>query len=79
MTQTAKQWGTAQIRPDSYAAALGKLLAIGIILAPVVMLLFPELNHRSGNTSHGRQDVSTVRSLTSDPALTPESFSRSDK
>ena len=56
--QTAKPWGAAENRPERYAAALGKLLAVGIILVPLVMLLFPELNHRSGNTSRGRQDGS---------------------
>ena len=77
--QTAKQWGTAKIRPESYAAALGKLLAVGIILVPLVMLAFPELNHRSGNTSHGRQDAPTARSLTPDAVLIPEPFGRSHK
>lgn len=79
MMQTAKQWGGAKIRPESYAAALGKLLAIGIILVPLVMLAFPELNHCSGNTSHGKQDAPTARSQTPDPVLIPEFFSRSDK
>ena len=77
--QTAKQWDAAKHWPDSYAAALGKLLAVGIILAPLVMLLFPELNHRSGNTSRGRQDASTVQAQTPGHMLIPDAFRRSEK
>ena len=72
--QTAKQWGAAENRPEAYAAALGKLLAIGIILVPLVMLLFPELNHRSGNTSRGRQDAPTVRAHDSGPRVDPRAL-----
>ena len=77
--QTAKPWGAAENRPEAYAAALGKLLAVGIILVPLVMLLFPELNHRSGNASHGRQDAAAARAPASDPVLIPEPFGRSRK
>ena len=69
--QTAKQWGAAENRPERFVAALGKLLAIGIILVPLVMLLFPELNHRSGTTIHGRQNVPTARAQTPNHALIP--------
>ena len=77
--QTAEQWDVAESRPEHYAAALGKLLAIAIILVPLVMLLFPELNHRSGTTSHGRQDAPTVRVQTPDHVLIPKPFCRSEK
>ena len=77
--QTAKQWGVADSRPERYAAALGKLLAVGIILVPLVMLLFPELNHRLGSTFHGRQDAPTARAPTPERVLIPEPFSRSDR
>jgi hypothetical protein len=59
--QTVKQWGIAENRRDSYAVALGKLFAVGIILAPLAMMLFSELNPSLGNTSHGRQEAPTVR------------------
>lgn len=77
--QTAEQWGDAEDRPESYWAALGKLLAVGILLAPLVMLGFPELNHRSGSTSSGRQDLRSEQAPTPDPVLIPEPFGRSDK
>lgn len=71
--QTAKQWDAATSRSQSYSVALGKLLAVGIILAPLVMLLFPELNHRSGYTSHGKQDALTEQGPTTAPSLIPDS------
>jgi hypothetical protein len=49
------------------AAALGKLLAVGIVLAPRATLLFPEPNHRSGNASRGGPAASA-------PALGPASI-----
>ena len=79
MMQTAKQQGTAKNRSNHYADAPGKPLAIEIIPAPLAMLLFPELKHRSGNTSHGRQDAPTVRAPAPNPVLIPESCSRSDR
>jgi hypothetical protein len=69
MVQTAKQEGDAKLGPEPYSVVLGKLLAIGIILVPLVMMLFPELNHRSGNTSHGKQDAPAARALTPNPVL----------
>ena len=77
--QTAEQWGAAKSRSESYSVALSKLLAVGITLVPLVMLLFPELNHCSGNTSHGRQDMPTGRSLSPTPSLIPDSLNRNDK
>ena len=75
--QTAKQSGAAENWPEPYATALGKLLAVGIILAPLAFMLFPELNHRLGNTSHGRQDAPTARAPTPAPVLVPGPLSRS--
>ena len=77
--QTAKQWDAAEKRSEPYLAVLGKLLAVGIILAPLAMMLFPELNHRLGTTSRGRQDAQTSRAPTAAAALIPVPFSRSDK
>jgi hypothetical protein len=77
--QTARQWDAKKQHLETYATVLGKLLAVGLILAPLAMMLFPELNHRSGNTSGGRQDTPATRSLTSEPSLVPEPFSRNDK
>jgi hypothetical protein len=39
---------------------LGKALAAGIILTPLVMMLFPELNHRSGNRASGGTQAATA-------------------
>ena len=78
--QTAKQWNAAEIRPDGYAAFLGKLLAVAIILTPLVAMLFPELNHRSRNTSpSGTQDAPVVRSLISEPMPYPVAPKKSDR
>jgi hypothetical protein len=78
--QTANPWNAATIRPEGYAAFLGKLLAVAIILAPLVAMLFPELNHRSGNTPlSGTPDAPTVRSLVSDPMPNPVAFKKSDR
>jgi hypothetical protein len=51
----AKRCDAAGRRPESYATVLGKLLAAAIIVTPLVAMLFPELNHRSGNTAIGRR------------------------
>jgi hypothetical protein len=82
--RTAKQWDAADNRPEPYTIVLGKLLAVGVILGPLVMMLFQELNRCSGNTSHGRQDAPavrapTLRALTPARALIPDSFGRNDK
>jgi hypothetical protein len=67
---------------------LGKVLAAGIILTPLVAMLFPELNHRSGNTaSRGTQAATAARAVVggdsgrrlSDPRLVPFSAQRSDR
>jgi hypothetical protein len=73
---TAKQWSVAANRPETYASALGKLLVVGIILAPLVMMLLPELNHRSGSMSRGPRHAPAARAPVSDPVLIPEHFSR---
>jgi hypothetical protein len=78
--QTANPWNAARVRPERYAAFLGKLLAVAIILTPLVAMLFPELNHRSGNNSpNGRQEAPAVPSLVSGPVLNPVAFKRSDR
>jgi hypothetical protein len=51
--QTARLWDAARIRPERLAALLGRLFAVAIILVPLAAMLFPELNHRSGNTPRG--------------------------
>jgi hypothetical protein len=48
---TAKRCDAAACRPETYATVLGKLLAAAIIVTPLVAMLFPELNHRSGNNA----------------------------
>jgi hypothetical protein len=79
MMPIAKQWNTAESQPDSYGVYLGKLLVIGIILTPLVMMLFPELNYRSGSLFHGKQDAATMQSPISPPVLIPDPFSRNRK
>jgi hypothetical protein len=79
--QTAKQGDAANNRPESFATVFGKLLAVGILLAPPAMWLFPELNKCSGTTRRGKQDAPAapiVRVPISD-RLIPESFGRSDE
>ena len=78
--QTAKPWDAASIRPERIAAALGKLLAVTIILTPLAMMLFPELNHRSGTiASSGRQGPPVARPSGSESTLNPVVFRRSEK
>lgn len=79
MMQTAEQKAPARNRPEPRWVALGKLMVIGTLLAPPAMLAFPELNHRSGHASIGRQGSSSERALTRDHPLIPEPFGRSDR
>jgi hypothetical protein len=54
---TAKRCDAGTSRPETCVTALGKLLAAAIIVVPLLALLFPELNHRSGSgaASGGRR------------------------
>ena len=69
---TAAQ-GTSEIAaPKRFAPALSKLLTAAIILVPLAAMLFPELNHRSGNrAANGLQNASTVQSSAAKPLLVP--------
>jgi hypothetical protein len=67
---------------------LGKVLAAGIILTPLVVMLFPELNHRSGSkAAGGTQAAMAARAVVggdsgrrlSDPRLVPCAAQRSDR
>ena len=73
--------GDAEMVPEkAYLTVLGKLLAAAIILTPLVAMLFPELNHRSGNhASPSGQAAPAARSSVKDPPLTPFSVTRSDR
>jgi hypothetical protein len=76
--QTAQQWDDGNNVSQSYLIAVGRLLAVGTILVPLVMLLFPELNHRSGNTSHAVQDASVQQALATIPEAIPCSLNADD-
>jgi hypothetical protein len=78
MIQPARQRSAAGDRPETLLALVGKWLAIGILLTSLVMLLFPELHHRSGNASPGMQDAPAAPGQASD-RLVPEFLGRSDK
>jgi hypothetical protein len=54
----------AAVRASTFTDVLGKVLAVGILLTPLVMMLFPELNHRSGNVpSGGKQRATAVQTV----------------
>jgi len=73
--------GDAKIVPSRpYVTVLGKLLVVAIILTPLAAMLFPELNHRSGNNaSPSGQAAPAARSSVKDPVLNPFSVRRSDR
>jgi hypothetical protein len=77
---TATQ-GDAKIVPSRpYATVLGKLLVAAIIAAPLVAMLFPELNHRSGNNaSQSKAAAPAARSAVKDSLVTPFSPQSSDR
>jgi hypothetical protein len=77
--QTARLWDAARIRPERCAALVGKLLAVAITLVPLVAMLFPEPNHRSGNTPRGRQAIPPVKAAFGGPASNELSLLRSEK
>ncbi len=57
---TVARTGAAIVRPKRIAPAVGKLLAAAIILTPLVMMLFPELNHCSGNNAAANRPKAVV-------------------
>jgi hypothetical protein len=63
--------------PSAHVAVFGKLLATAIILTPLVVMAFPELNERSGAASRkSRPFVSAARSQHSPEAdFTPAAVS----
>jgi hypothetical protein len=73
--------GDTQIIPSKpYVTVLGKLLVAAIILTPLLAMLFPELNHRSGNNaSKSVQAASAAPSSVNDVPLTPFSARRTDQ
>ena len=79
MMETAQQKAVAKPRPVYSVAALGKLLAVGILLTPLAVMLFSEPKRGSGISPRGRKDVSAARSQAPERALIPMPFTRSDK
>jgi hypothetical protein len=77
--QTAEQRDAANFRPEHHATLLGKLLAVGIIVAPLAMMLLPELKHRSTTIeSDGTPEKPAAQASVSEPVLNPVVFRRSE-
>ena len=68
--QTAMQGDARERAVETLTTVLGKLLAAAIILTPLVAMLFPELNHCSGNTRP------TSRQAASGGAIAPSRIRR---
>ena len=78
--QTTTRGDTQTVPSKHYADVLAKLLVAAFILIPLVAMLFPELNHRSGNdASPSKQTAPAARPSVADPLSTPFSLSRSDR
>jgi hypothetical protein len=78
MTSTAKRGEVGNVMHRPWMTNLGKLLAAAIILTPLVAMLFPELNQRSGTTpSKSRQTAHEARSPVAGSLLTPFHVKRS--
>ena len=76
---TAIRGDIGSVPPRSWTTVPGQLLAAAVILTPLVAMLFPELNHRSGNIpSKSRQAASATRSPVASPELNPFAVKRSD-
>lgn len=76
---TAMRGDGENVPPRDWTTVPGRLLAAAIIVTPLVAMLFPELNHRSGNTpSKNRQAASAARSVVPDRPLNPFTVTRSD-
>ena len=81
--------GDAKIVPSKpYATVLGRLLVAALLLTPLAAMLFPELNHRSGNAASGvTQGAAAARPVASgdcgrrlsEPELVPFVAKRSDR
>jgi hypothetical protein len=80
MAPTMSQEG-AEIAPSrSYVTLLGKLLLAALLLTPLVAMLFPELNHRSGkDASPSGRAAAAAQSSIKDPLQTPFSVRRLDR
>ena len=79
MMSTAMREDADNVTSRPWITVFGKLLAAAVILTPLVAMLFPELNHCSGNTpSESRRGESTGRPRVAQPALCPFSVKRSD-
>jgi hypothetical protein len=73
----AREQDAGKTRPRRIAAALGRLLAVGIILAPLVVMLFPELNRRSEDKSlQSTQDAVGPQPSAAEPVLNIVVFRR---
>jgi hypothetical protein len=65
--------------PRSWTTVLGQLSAAALIVAPLLAMLVPELNHRLGSTpSKGRSAVSAAASSAASAELNPFAVKRSD-
>ena len=77
---TVTQGDAQPVPTEPNSAILGKLLVAAILLAPLAVMLFPELNHRSGNnTPKVRQAAPAARSLAKDPLVDSCSIRPSDR
>jgi hypothetical protein len=76
---TARLGNATLFRPERLAPILGKLLAVAIILTPLMAMLFPELNHRSGSTPRSGTQASSVKTIAPASTLTPMVFQRRAK
>ena len=77
---TATRGDATMVPSKPYATVLGKLLVAAFLLTPLAAMLFPELNHRSGNNaSPSRQAAPAARSSVKDPLSTPFSMKRSER
>ena len=77
-----------QTRSATIASALSKALAVGILMTPPALMLFSELNHRSGNAASGVMQGATAsrtvaggnsRRQVSGPPLVPLSAIKSER
>lgn len=76
---TAQQGDARRVPPRSWITVLGQLSAAVVILTPLVAMIFPELNHRSGNApSKNRPTVSAPQSASNVPSLSVFSAKRID-
>jgi hypothetical protein len=67
------------VLPRPCLTVLGRLLATVVIATPLVAMLFPELNHRSGDTpSKSLGSAATARPAVERPQLNPFAVRRSD-